>query len=69
MPCFRHMLAATILPYHPLLASLAGSEGRLRARLTARSQRAPSWGRHRRMGQAALSDAGSESLEAIEGRI
>ena len=57
------------IPYHPLLASLAGSEGRLQARLTARSQRAPSWGRPRRMGQAALSVAGSEALEALAGRI
>src|SRR5262249_23423954 len=56
------------IPYHPLLASLAGIERRLQARLTARSQRAPPWGRYQRMVQAALPVAVSEASEALAGR-
>ena len=52
-----------------ILSSRLSQVAKLRARLTARSQRAPSWGRPRRMGQAALSVAGSEALEALAGRI
>ena len=60
--------SGTILPYHPLLASPADSEGRLQARLTARSQRAPPRGHHQRMTQASPSVAVSEGLEALAGR-
>ena len=60
--------SATILPYHHLLASLADSEGRLQARLTARSQRAPPCDRHQRMTQGSSSVAVSEALKALAGR-
>src|SRR6516164_1433157 len=58
----------TSLPYHPRLASLVDSEGRLQARLTARSQRALPPGRHQRMIRAPRSVAVSEALEALAGR-
>ena len=68
MRCFGHTPSATILPYHLLLGSLADSEGRLQARLTARSQGAPPSGRHQRMRQGSSSLAVSEALKALAGR-
>src|SRR5262249_24513861 len=58
----------TSLPYHPRLASLVDSEGRLQARLTARSQRALPLDRHQRMMRALYSVAVSEALEALASR-
>jgi len=63
--CIRSLV--TNLPYHPLLASLVDSEGRLRARLTPRSQRALPLDRHQRMIRAPPSVAVSEALEALAG--
>ena len=53
----------TILPYHPLLVSLADIEGLLQPRLTARSQQAPPCGRHQRASQVSASVAVAEALE------
>src|ERR1700745_709604 len=44
----RTGMPITILPYHPLLVSLADSEVRLQATLPARFQGAPPCGRHQR---------------------
>src|SRR5262249_3670842 len=68
VPCFRHTPLITILPYHRLLVSLVDSEGRLQARLTARSQRVLPLGRHQRMTRAPRSVAVSKALEALAGR-
>ena len=57
----------TNLPYHPLLASLADSEGLPQGRLTGRSHQAPACSRHQRAPQAAASVA--VAFEAPVGRI
>ena len=57
----------TNLPYHPLLASLVDSEGRLQATLIAHSQQALPLGRHQRI-RASPSVAVSEALKALAGR-
>jgi len=61
-------LPVTILPFHPLLASLADSEGRLQARLTAHSQETLPCGRNQRTTQVSTSLALSEASEALAGR-
>ena len=64
---FGHPVPITILPYHPLLVSLADSEVRLQATLTARSQGAPPCGRHQRtMWESSL--VVLKALQALAGR-
>jgi hypothetical protein len=67
MVYFRPSLTATIHQYHPLLASLADSEGFPQGRLTARSHRAPLCGHQ--ASQASISVAVAEALEAPAGLI
>ena len=57
----------TILPYHPLLVSLADIEGHLQASLTARSRRVPPCDRHQRTALS-FSLAASEALAVLADR-